>query len=170
MADTPFISRGFHSHRAATPAGISFISTIPLIHSPQRAARLTKVWCRVYLPVCSIGFGLMIPCRAAFAQGRTGSRPVAVASTQRQRGDTLWVTLANGVSREIYHNDTLSLAWLEHESVVRSQVWTFSGDSATLVGGARTSPELRNMIAARRKFWIEKARTDSMLARMRPPG
>jgi hypothetical protein len=79
------------------------------------------------------------------------------------------VTLANGVSREIYHNDTLALAWIERESVVRTQVWIFSGDSATLVGGAKTSPELRRMIAARRKFWIQKARTDSMLARMKPP-
>jgi hypothetical protein len=112
----------------------------------------------------------MLPCGVASAQGSTGSHPVAVASTQRQQGDTLWVTLANGVSREVYHKDTLSLAWLEQGRVIRTQVWTFTGDSATLVGGTMTSPELRHMITARRKFWIEKARTDSMLARIRPPG
>jgi hypothetical protein len=111
----------------------------------------------------------MIPSQAVFGQGRAGSRPTSVASKQRQQGDTLWVTLANGVSREVYHRDTLSLSWLEQGRVVRTQVWTFSGDSATLVGGARTSPELRHMIEARRKFWIEKARTDSTLARIRPP-
>jgi hypothetical protein len=87
----PMSSKGkFRSMR------ISRISTIPRMQSTQWVARLTRRWRGDCLLVCSIGFGLFIPCRAAFAQGRTGSRTVAVASNQRQHGDTLWVTLTNG--------------------------------------------------------------------------
>jgi hypothetical protein len=59
-------------------------------------------------------------------------------------GDTSWMasakTLPNGtrVSREIYHNDTLSTANFDSSGkLLRSQVWAFaSADSAILVSSA----------------------------------
>lgn len=88
--------------------------------------------------------------------------------TQWQHGDTLFVQGAAGLSREIYRHDSLFIAWFENGKLVRDQAWAFKGDSVIRVGG-RATPEVAQVILARRRFWIQKAQADSLLKTVHPP-